>query len=104
MTKEDINSSISILTEKIDLIKTEVQESKLYLELSFIALLILIFGYFKSDFGQAAVINKTAIGKLMITITAGLYIGIVYFFFTIIQFNAKYRGLIKEKINQLTKK
>lgn len=103
MVQRDINREVnlSIISEKIDLLKTEVQESKLYLELAFIALLILVFGYFKSDVGQASVQKMTIFGKMIIGITVGLYIGIVYFFYTIIKFNSKYRRLIKEKIDKL---
>ena len=41
MAKDDI--SISILDEKIELLGNEVKENKLYLELCFIALLVLVF-------------------------------------------------------------
>ena len=102
MAKDDI--SISILDEKIELLGNEVKENKLYLELCFIALLVLVFGYFKSDAGQLAILQMTWFGKLMIGITIGLYIGVVYFFYSIIRFNQKNRKLIKEKIDKMVQK
>ncbi len=96
--------TISILSEKIDLLKSEVSENKLYLELCFIALLVLVFGYFKSDIGHQAITQGTLFGKLMIAITIGLYLGVVYFFYSIIRFNHKNRMLIKEKLDNIVQK
>lgn len=96
--------NINILNEKIDLLKNEVTENKLYLELCFIALLILIFGYFRTDVGQASIKGGTLFGKVIIAITIGLYLGVVYFFYSIIKFNQKNRELINEKIESITQK
>ena len=102
MATED--ATISILDEKIGLLKNEISENKLYLELCFIALLVLVFGYFRSDAGQVAIINKTMSGKLMIGVTVGLYLGVVYFFFNIIKVNQHNKKLVKEKIDRLVQK
>lgn len=98
------NINVNILNEKIDLLKNEVTENKLYLELCFIALLILIFGYFRTDVGQASIKGGTLFGKVIIAITIGLYLGVVYFFYSIIRFNQKNRELINEKIESITQK
>lgn len=99
--KRTNNLSITVLDEKIDLLKNEVVENKLYLELCFVSLLILIFGYFKSDIGQESVRSGSLLGKTIIAITIGLYFGIVFFFYSIIRFNHKNKELIKEKIDNI---
>lgn len=96
--------TITILNEKIDLLKNEVSENKLYLELCFVALLVLVFGYFRSDAGHAAITQGSTFGKVMIVITIILYTGVVYFFYSIIRFNHKNRQLIKEKIEKIVQK
>ncbi|MBR9690418.1 hypothetical protein GOV08_01915 [Candidatus Woesearchaeota archaeon] len=98
------DKSIAILNEKIDLLNGEVAENKLYLELCFIALIVLVFGYFKSDAGRIAISSGAIFGKVMITITIGLYLGVVYFFYSIVRFNQKNRKLIKEKIDRIVQK
>lgn len=102
--KKAENLSISVLNEKIELLKNEVIENKLYLELCFISLLILIFGYFKSDIGQESIRSGSVLGKIIIAITIGLYLGIVFFFYSIIRFNHKNKELIKEKIDSILQK
>ena len=102
-SKED-DITIAILNEKIEMLKNEVAENKLYLELCFIALLVLIFGYFKSDVGHSAVSQGTLFGKVMITLTIGIYLGVVYFFYSIVRFNHKNTQLIKEKIDKIVQK
>lgn len=97
MKKEDLN--IVILNEKIDLLKSELEENKLYLELCFVALLIIIFGYFKTELGQQAIGSQSPLGIMMIVILLGLYMGIVYFFYSVIRINNKNKDLIKEKID-----
>ena len=93
-----------ILDEKIDLLKSEIAENKLYLELCFISLLVVIFGYFKTLQGQLSLVNFTTLGIVMSLIAIGLYIGIVYFFFSLIRINSNNRKMIKEKIDRLVKK
>ncbi|PLW79616.1 hypothetical protein C0585_06485 [Candidatus Woesearchaeota archaeon] len=102
MDKEDL--SIIILNEKIDLMKSELEENKLYLELCFVALLIIIFGYFKTELGQQAISSASTVGLTMIVIVLGLYVGIVYFFYSVIMINNKNKKLINEKIDFLSKK
>jgi hypothetical protein len=101
---EENTTTLSILNEKIEMLKNEVAENKLYLELCFIALLVLVFGYFKSDVGHNAITQGTLFGKLMITITIGIYLGVVYFFYSIIRFNQKNRQLIREKLDKIVQK
>lgn len=96
--------TVPILDEKIEMLKNEVSENKLYLELCFIALLVLVFGYFRSDGGQQAIIQGTLLGKFMILLTIGIYLGIVYFFYSIIRFNHKNKQLIKEKLDNIVQK
>jgi hypothetical protein len=103
MTEND-DITIPLLNEKIDMLKNEVAENKLYLEFCFIALLVLIFGYFKSDVGQTAIAHGTMFGKLMITLTVGIYLGVVYFFYSIIRYNHKNMQLIKEKLDRIVQK
>lgn len=99
MKKEDL--SIVILNEKIDLLKSDLIENKLYLELSFVALLIIIFGYFKTEIGKASIGSGSSMGNLMLFVILGLYFGIVYFFYSVIRLNNRNKKLIKEKIESL---
>ena len=99
MKKQDL--SIIILNEKIDLLKSDLTENKLYLELCFVALLIIIFGYFKTEIGKSSIGSGSLIGILMLAIIFGLYLGIVFFFYSVIKINNKNKKLINEKIEYL---
>ena len=96
--------SIKVLDEKIELLKNEVIENKLYLELCFVSLLILIFGYFRTDIGQESIRSGSVLGKMIVAITIGLYLGIVFFFYSIIRYNHKNKELIREKIDNILQK
>jgi hypothetical protein len=99
MKKQDV--SVIILNEKIDLLKSDLMENKLYLELCFVALLIIIFGYFKTEMGRSSIGSGSPVGFLMLTIILGLYIGIVFFFYSVIKINNRNKKLINEKIEYL---
>ena len=102
MKNSDLN--IALLNEKINLLKNELDENKLYLELCFVALLIIIFGYFRTELGQATFFGNDVLGFIMVLVAIGLYTGIVYFFYSVIKISSKNEELIQEKINNLTKK
>ena len=102
--KNNDNLNVKVLDQKIELLKNEVTENKLYLELCFVSLLILIFGYFRSDVGQETIRSGSVFGKVIIAITVGLYFGIVFFFYSIIRYNHKNKQMINEKIDSILKK
>lgn len=102
MKKED-DLSLILLNEKIDLLKSELDENKLYLELSFLALLVIIFGFFKTEIGRAALTSKSPFGYLMLAVVLGLYLGIIYFFYTVIKINTRNKKMINEKISFISK-